>query len=58
MPPTSLGDFQRRYPDEAACAAWLLGAWAAAETIIRCAALGTPAELDERFVLRTQGEVV
>ena len=21
--PTSLGDFQRRYPDEAACAAWL-----------------------------------
>ena len=32
--PTSLGDFQRRYPDEAACAAWLFTArWPGASAV-------------------------
>ena len=36
--PTSLGDFQRRYPDEAACAAWLFTA--------------TPERLAKKYVTR------
>lgn len=36
--PTSLGDFQRRYPDEAACAAWLFTArWPAGFRCPACA---------------------
>ena len=36
--PTSLGDFQRRYPDEAACAAWLSTArWPAGFRCPACA---------------------
>ena len=36
--PTSLGDFQRRYPDEAACAAWLFPArWPAGFRCPACA---------------------
>ena len=36
--PTSLGDFQRRYPEEAACAAWLFTArWSAGFRCPACA---------------------
>jgi len=38
-------------PALAECAAWLLGAWTAVETIKRCAELGSPAQLDESFTL-------
>lgn len=43
-------------PVLADCAAWLLGALAAVETVKQCAGVGQPGQLDARFVLNAEVE--